>query len=119
MDFDVGINTVSGFVSRHSEKDRGNYGDFWEAGLLEGQQITAIDLLISNHTGVGGFFVGAANDNVDGFGLSSAQAYDNLSTDGRYSLDATLGAAYPFANTGRYYFSTATNIGSATGYSYE
>ncbi len=118
---DVGINTVSGTVLRDSTASSGfgDYGDFWEVDLLSGQQITSIDIVINNQTGNPGFFVGAADNNVGGYGPFTAQAYANLYLgDGTYSLAATLGTSYPFA-AGRYYFGAATNVGTNTGYSYE
>ncbi len=116
---DIGINTVSGSVLRDSTATVGfgDYGDFWEVDLLTGQQITSIEIAITNHSGELGFFVGAADANVGGFGPFNAQAYANLSTNGDYTLAATIGS-YPF-DAGRYYFGAATNVGTNTGYSYE
>jgi len=113
---DVGINTVSGSVLRDST-GFGDYGDFWEVDLLAGQQIVSIDIVISNHSGNQGFFVGAADNIVGGFGPFNAQAYADLLGDSSNSLVATIGS-YPFA-AGRYFFGAATNVGTNTGYSYE
>ncbi len=118
--FGVGLNTVSGLVKRNSSPTTGGFGDyadFWDANLAAGLQITDIEIAISNHSGEAGFFVGAADAIVGGFGPFSAQAYDDLIGDGVYSLSATVGS-YPFGS-GQYYFGAATNVGTNTGYSYE
>jgi hypothetical protein len=118
-DFDTGVNVVSGSVLRDSGATVGfgDYGDFWEADLLPSQAITSIEIVISNQVNERGFFVGAADAIVGGFGPFGAQAYADLLSDGSYSLTATVGS-YPFAS-GRYYFGAATNVGTDTGYAYE
>lgn len=117
--FDVGVNVVSGSVMRIDSTFMGfgDYGDFWEADLLAGQQITSIEIVITNHSGDLGFFVGAADDIVGGFGPFTAQAYADLIANGANSLAATVGS-YPFG-AGRYYFGAATNVGTNAAYSYE
>jgi hypothetical protein len=118
-DFGIGLNIITGSVKRDSTGviPPGDYGDFWIADLLPGMQITAIDIVISNHSGNPGFFVGAADNIVGGFGPFNAQSYNDLIGDGAYSLAATIGS-YPFT-AGQYHFGAATNVGTNTGYSYE
>jgi hypothetical protein len=118
--FGVGLNTVSGSVKRDSSPTTGGFGDyadFWDANLAVGLKITDIEIAISNHSGEPGFFVGAADAIIGGFGPFSAQAYADLLSDGVYSLSATVGS-YPFG-PGQYYFGAVTNVGTNTGYSYE
>ena len=114
--FDIGLNTVSGSVARVN--NGGDYADFWDATLLDGLQITGIKIMISDHNN-SGFFVGAAAGGyVGGNGPFIAQAYTDLSSNGTYSLGATLGTSYPF-DAGQYYFGAATNVRSDTSYDYE
>jgi len=115
--FDLGVNVVSGSVLRDAS-GFGDYGDFWDAELLSGMHITAIEITITNHTGEDGFFVGAADNIVGGFGPFNNQAYANLISNGFNTLTPTVGT-YPFTDTGQYYFGAATNVGTTTGYDYE
>jgi hypothetical protein len=118
--FDLGINYVSGSVLRNSSAQSGfgDYADFWEAELLAGQKITAISVIISNIVNQSGYFLGAADNKVGGFGPFGAQAYLRAAGNGNKMLSATGGTSFPFF-TNRYYFGATTYVGTDTGYSYQ
>lgn len=125
--FDVGLNIVSGNILALAGADRlaSDYGDFWDADLAPGQQITGIDILLSNTTGG---MRGFAGDNIIGCCTSdtyTALAFTQQSTDGTHALTTTdpfggifSSGSYPFA-AGHYYFGTLVPGVNASEFSYE
>ena len=121
--FDVGVNTVSGSILALAGADRGtsDYGDFWEADLLTGYQITGIDIVLTSIVGNMRAFAG---DNVIGCCADdqyTARAVTQQNTSGTYALTTggtfTTGA-YPFS-AGHYYFGTLVPGVNPSEYSYE
>ena len=121
--FDIGVNTVSGSILALAGADRvgSDYGDFWDAQLSPGQQITGIDIILSDITGGMRAFAG---DNIVGCCADSAytaRAFTQQSTNGTFALSTdgsfTTGA-YPFG-AGHYYFGALVPGVNFSEFSYE
>ncbi len=125
--FDIGVNSVSGNILALAGAERGgsDYGDFWEADLLAGHQITGIDIIL---TGIIGGMRAFAGDNIIGCCADdayTARAFTQQNTSGTYALTTTdpfsgifTTGAYPFA-AGHYYFGTLVPGRNFSEYSYE
>lgn len=107
--FDIGVNIVSGSVDR-DEEQRGDYGDFWDAYLPPGMQITGIEI---ERAGNGSGFQAMVAEGIIATVPFLTRQW--LSSDGTYLLPGD----YPFDSSGQYYFGIATILTPASSYTYE
>ncbi len=113
--FDTGLNIISGSVARNGDNG-GDYGDFWDALLLPGMQISGIefDLTITTDNGDAGYVHAMVSDGMISNPTSTTKADQWFGTDGTYSLSG----AYPFG-AGQYYFGAIASFDSTYTYDYE
>lgn len=113
--FDIGLNIISGSIARDADNS-GDYGDFWDATLLSGMQITGIEfnLSVTRDGGGAGSLHAMVAEGGTIYATGTMKGDRWLSADGIYSLPGV----YPF-DAGQYYFGTAASFGSTYAYSYE
>jgi len=118
------VNTVSGSILALVGDDRvgSDYGDFWDAELAPGHQISGIDIVLSDITGGMRAFAG---DNIVGCCADSAymaRSFTQQNMDGTFALSTDDGifttGSYPFG-AGHYYFGAFVPGRNFSEFSYE